>query len=149
MIEQLLNKSYPTIENFRDANKFDKSISLSTAKELEFFLSQLNTCIEVGACDREASLAFLCNNPKLSNPLSYSSGIAKMSLLLEEQIKLSGMPNLKKMFFTESIPHIRVMEFLNKIFGNTGKLKSYELIIEECKHGEAASPTGKRHKRKE
>jgi hypothetical protein len=133
LIEQLLNDSYPTIEKFRSADKFDTSTSLSTANELESFLSQLNTCVEVGACDRTVSQAFLCNSPKISGPLSYSSGIASMSLSVEKSIMSSGMPTLKKTFLSESIPHLRVMETLSRIFGNTGKWKSYELIIDGCR----------------
>ena len=126
LIEQLLNDSYPTIENFRTADKFDKSTEESTAKELESFLFQLNTCIEVGACDRKVTLAFLCNSPKISGPLSYSSGIAKASISLEKVIKSAELQES----FAMGIRHVRVMEILSRIFGNTGKWKPYNLIIE-------------------
>ncbi len=134
LIEQILTRSYPTIENFRDAPKFEDATALAIAKELDSFLSELNTCIEVGTCDREISREFLCHSPKISGPLSYSSGIAKATMVVDEWSKSIGMmPPAIQEVYKKNLYHLRVMQRLNQIFGNTGKWESYDLISEGCK----------------
>jgi outer membrane murein-binding lipoprotein Lpp len=134
-VDKIVNETYPNLTKYRRALAGSgadlEESDLPLAMDIADALDDIDTCISVGACDKDVARRYLCNSNKMSNILSAMSGMMQsysaLMPVLAISPEMSGHPRtiemMKKFYFYNKAYH-----FASSILSDSTRVKAISIF---------------------